>query len=88
MVTITIALDDAQITQLKRLAEQRGQTLEQMVHDLLDDILLTPSATGSSTQHRGATLAIAGIIDDPAIRPLTAREIDEVLCASSHGVAG
>ena len=88
MASITIALDDSQILQLKRLAEQRGQTVEQMVHGLLDEMLVAAPDVQLGAQQRGATLALAGIIDDPAIRPLTAREIDDVPRASSHGVAG
>jgi hypothetical protein len=86
MTSITIALDDAQIEQLKHLADQRGQTIEDAIHDLLDGLLAEEEAAMSGTGVHGATLALAGAIDDPTIRPLTAREIDELLADEYAGV--
>ncbi|HWE63793.1 MAG TPA: hypothetical protein VHB98_18930 [Chloroflexota bacterium] len=80
MTSITIALDDAQAARLKRYAEQRGQTLEEMVQSLIETAL--PDAL--AVQPPGSTLGLAGIIDDPSVTPLSAREIDEVLAADAH----
>lgn len=71
MTSITIALDDAQVERLRRFAEQRGQTLEQAVQSLLDALPRDAVAAHPLT----STLDLAGIIDDPSVAPLTAREI-------------
>ena len=84
MTSITIALDDEQAERLQRFTEERGQTLEQAVQSLLDRAL--PETAGKPTNPSPlftSTLDLAGIIDDPSVAPLTAREIDEILADES-----
>lgn len=85
MTSITVSLDDTQAARLRRIADQRGQTLEQTVQSMLDAALPgapVPSEVGEST------LALAGIIDDASITPLSAREIDELLAAEAAMIHG
>lgn len=79
MMSITIALDDVQVARLRRFADRHEQTLEQAVQSLIEMAL--PDA--STAQPLESTLALVGIIDDPAIAPLSAREIDELLAAEA-----
>lgn len=84
MTSITIALDDARVARLRQLAEQRGETVEQVVQSLLTTLIpsLPDVASGASF---GSTLDLAGAIDGPSVRPLTAREIDDILAEEAGG---
>ena len=87
MTAIIITLDDAQIARLQEFARERHQTLDEAIQVLLAQAL--PNAQGESDRQSSpsaqpssrfpSTLALAGIISDPAITPLTARQIDEIL---------
>lgn len=78
MTSVTIALDDEQAKRLQHFAQEHGQTLEQAIQSLLDSALPGDLRQPSSPTF-ASTLALAGIINDPSIAPLTAREIDEIL---------
>jgi hypothetical protein len=85
MTSITVTLDDAQEARLKHLASQRGQTLEQTAQALLSEALPDAQITRPGV---GSTLALAGVIDDANLAPLSARQIDEVLAAANAATHG
>lgn len=79
MATFTISLDGERADRLKRLAEQRGETPEQTIEHLVDDVLDESKQRQQTSSGYNSTLDLAGIINDPTIKPLSAREIDEVI---------
>jgi len=84
VTTITLALDDEQVARLRQLAEQRGATVERVAESLLDASLTRQTITIPVTASAlPSTLALAGIIIDPTIAPLSAREIDDVLAGEA-----
>jgi len=93
MTTITLALGDRQAARLRQLAERQGATIEQIAESALDAFLaqqpteLSPSASPAPLA-LPSTLALAGIIADPTVAPLTARELDDILAdegMDTHG---
>lgn len=74
MATITIGLDEQYVARLHQLAEQRGATIEEVAESLLETAL-----ANQAREKPTSTLDLAGIITDPTIAPLTAREIDDLL---------
>lgn len=81
MTTITLALDDQQAARLRQLAEQQGATVEHVAESLLEASLERQAMKTLDLMSSAlpSTLALAGIITDPTIAPLTAREIDDLL---------
>lgn len=85
MTSITIALDGARVARLREIADRRGQTVEQVIESLIETLLpqFPDSPDLASTS---STLDLAGIIADPTVKPLTAREIDELLAEEAGGI--
>ncbi|HEX5548317.1 MAG TPA: hypothetical protein VFX24_12970 [Ktedonobacterales bacterium] len=84
MTSVTITLNDSQTARLQKFAEQHGQTLEQVIQTLIESALPVEQRALPATTY-SSTLDLAGAIDDSAIAPLTARQIDEILADEARG---
>ncbi|WIG60421.1 MAG: hypothetical protein OJF49_003169 [Ktedonobacterales bacterium] len=83
MPKLTIVVSDTQWAWLQDLARQRGQTVEQAAEAILNDLMdpehRQPPRAAEETRGIASALDLVGLVDDPAITPLTAEEMDQLL---------
>ena len=78
MAELTISLDEETVSRLREIAQQRGESPEQVLASWAEE-LAQSSASASHKQKRYSTLNIGGILTD--VEPLTDgnEEIDRLI---------